>query len=155
MENLKNIKMPPGGGRAAGGLGGVLAAAGLGIYTLSNCLFNVEGGHRAIVFNRVVGIKENVSSSSLSLSLSLSLSVSLSLLFLSLLSFETKRKLLSTLLKYASVSSSSSAAISFSLFGFSIPIFLEILFFPPLFFFFFFFLSSGLRGRDPPYGALV
>ena len=84
MENLKNIKMPPGGGRAAGGLGGVLAAAGLGIYTLSNCLFNVEGGHRAIVFNRVVGIKENVSSSSLSLSLSLSLSVSLSLLFLSL-----------------------------------------------------------------------
>jgi len=60
MENLKNIKMPPGGGRAAGGLGGVLAAAGLGIYTLSNCLFNVEGGHRAIVFNRVVGIKENV-----------------------------------------------------------------------------------------------
>ena len=76
--------MPPGGGRAAGGLGGVLAAAGLGIYTLSNCLFNVEGGHRAIVFNRVVGIKENVSSSSLSLSLSLSLSVSLSLLFLSL-----------------------------------------------------------------------
>ena len=71
--------MPPGGGRAAGGLGGVLAAAGLGIYTLSNCLFNVEGGHRAIVFNRVVGIKENVSSSSLSLSLSLCLSLSLSL----------------------------------------------------------------------------
>ncbi len=69
LKNMKNIKMPKGGG-VAGGLGGLLAAAGLGVYTLSNCLFNVEGGHRAIVFNRVVGIKENVSACPLSLSLS-------------------------------------------------------------------------------------
>ena len=61
VEKLKNFKMPKGGGRAGAGLGALLGAAGLGIYTLSNCLFNVEGGHRAIVFNRVVGIKNDVS----------------------------------------------------------------------------------------------
>lgn len=61
MEKLKNMKMPRPGG-AGLGLGALLGAAGLGIYTLSNCLFNVEGGHRAIVFNRLMGIKEDVSS---------------------------------------------------------------------------------------------
>ena len=61
MEKLKNMKMPRPGG-AGMGLGALLGAVGLGVYTLSNCLFNVEGGHRAIVFNRVVGIKEDVSS---------------------------------------------------------------------------------------------
>ncbi|QDZ24625.1 prohibitin [Chloropicon primus] len=60
MEKIKNLKMPKGSGRAGAGLGALLGAAGLGIYTLSNCLFNVEGGHRAIVFNRVVGIKNDV-----------------------------------------------------------------------------------------------
>lgn len=59
MEKLKNMKMPRPGG-AGMGLGAILGAVGLGVYTLSNCLFNVEGGHRAIVFNRVVGIKEDV-----------------------------------------------------------------------------------------------
>merc|ERR1711937_662561 len=59
LKNMKNMKMPKGGGPAAG-LGGVLAAAGLGLYTLSNCLFHVEGGKRAIVFNRVGGIKDQV-----------------------------------------------------------------------------------------------
>jgi hypothetical protein len=38
-----------------------LGAAGLGLlYGASNCLFNVEGGHRGIVFNRLGGIKEAV-----------------------------------------------------------------------------------------------
>lgn len=36
-------------------IGGTAAAWGI-----SNSLFNVEGGHRAIVFNRLVGIKETV-----------------------------------------------------------------------------------------------
>ncbi|GBG00546.1 hypothetical protein Rsub_13311 [Raphidocelis subcapitata] len=36
-------------------IGGTAAA-----YGLTNSLFNVEGGHRAVVFNRVVGIKETV-----------------------------------------------------------------------------------------------
>ena len=30
------------------------------VYGVSNSIFNVEGGHRAIVFNRVVGIKDEV-----------------------------------------------------------------------------------------------
>ncbi|CAG9460160.1 unnamed protein product [Pedinophyceae sp. YPF-701] len=38
----------------------VLMAAGGLLYGANNCLFNVEGGHRAIVFNRFVGIKETV-----------------------------------------------------------------------------------------------
>lgn len=36
-------------------IGGTAAAWGV-----NNSLFNVEGGHRAIVFNRLVGIKETV-----------------------------------------------------------------------------------------------
>ena len=60
LKNMKNMKMPKGGGPVSG-LGGVLAAAGLGLYGVSNCLFNVEGGKRAIVFNRVGGIKDQVS----------------------------------------------------------------------------------------------
>lgn len=36
-------------------------AAGLGVlYAGSNCLFNVEGGHRAILFNRIGGFKDEV-----------------------------------------------------------------------------------------------
>lgn len=38
----------------------VLLAGGAAAYGLSNSIFNVEGGHRAIVFNRLYGIKETV-----------------------------------------------------------------------------------------------
>ena len=38
----------------------VAALGGVGIYGLSNSIFNVEGGHRAIIFNRLVGVKETV-----------------------------------------------------------------------------------------------
>mmetsp|Transcript_6679 Transcript_6679/g.20616 ORF Transcript_6679/g.20616 Transcript_6679/m.20616 type:complete len:289 (-) Transcript_6679:295-1161(-) len=38
----------------------VLVFGGAAVYGVSNSLFNVEGGHRAIVFNRLMGIKENV-----------------------------------------------------------------------------------------------
>ena len=38
----------------------VAALGGAGIYGLSNSIFNVEGGHRAVIFNRVVGIKDTV-----------------------------------------------------------------------------------------------
>lgn len=38
-----------------------LGAAGLGLlYAGSNCIFNVESGHRGIVFNRIGGIKDAV-----------------------------------------------------------------------------------------------
>jgi prohibitin 2 len=38
----------------------VLIGGSAAVYGISNSLFNVEGGHRAIVFNRLVGIKESV-----------------------------------------------------------------------------------------------
>ena len=58
MQNLRNVRMPP--GNAVGRLGGLIIGGGALLYGVSNSLFNVEGGHRAIVFNRVIGIKENV-----------------------------------------------------------------------------------------------
>lgn len=45
---------------AVGGIAQVLIGGGLAVYGLANSLFNVEGGHRAIVFNRLMGIKEEV-----------------------------------------------------------------------------------------------
>jgi len=54
---------PQSAAQAATGLlnvGRVVLFGGAAVYGLSNSLFNVEGGHRAIVFNRVFGIKETV-----------------------------------------------------------------------------------------------
>lgn len=47
---------------ALGGLGRALLLGGATIYGAANSLFNVEGGHRAIVFNRLSGIKDTVCS---------------------------------------------------------------------------------------------
>ena len=58
MQNLKNVKLP-----SAGLISGVVQTVvygGAATYGLYNSLFNVEGGHRAIVYNRVVGVKEKV-----------------------------------------------------------------------------------------------
>lgn len=59
--NFKNVKVPnvPGGG-AASALIKFGAIAGLGLYGVANSLYNVDGGHRAIVFNRLVGVKDKV-----------------------------------------------------------------------------------------------
>ncbi|MCL7040974.1 hypothetical protein MKW94_008872 [Papaver nudicaule] len=59
--NFKKVKIPnvPGGG-AASALVKVGILGGIGLYAAFNSLYNVEGGHRAIVFNRVVGVKEKV-----------------------------------------------------------------------------------------------
>uniref|UniRef100_A0A5B6Z5M4 Prohibitin n=1 Tax=Davidia involucrata TaxID=16924 RepID=A0A5B6Z5M4_DAVIN len=59
--NFNNVKVPkvPGGG-AVSALIKVGVIAGLGVYGAANSLYNVEGGHRAIVFNRVVGVKDKV-----------------------------------------------------------------------------------------------
>ncbi|KAL2483361.1 Prohibitin-2 [Forsythia ovata] len=59
--NLNNVKVPkmPGGG-AASALIKLGVIAGLGVYGVSNSLYNVEGGHRAVVFNRIVGVKDKV-----------------------------------------------------------------------------------------------
>ncbi|XVE66145.1 hypothetical protein DITRI_Ditri08aG0057000 [Diplodiscus trichospermus] len=53
--NLNNMKVPkmPGGG-ALPALLKIGVIGGLGLYGVANSLYNVEGGHRAIVFNRIV-----------------------------------------------------------------------------------------------------
>ncbi|XP_021843399.2 prohibitin-1, mitochondrial [Spinacia oleracea] len=62
FQNVKVPKMPGGGGGAAANLVkvGILGALGLGAYGVSHSMYNVEGGHRAIVFNRISGIKDKV-----------------------------------------------------------------------------------------------
>lgn len=59
--NFNNVKVPkvPGGG-ASSALIKLGIIGGLGLYGAMNSLYNVEGGHRAIVFNRIVGIKDKV-----------------------------------------------------------------------------------------------
>ncbi|KAG6768748.1 hypothetical protein POTOM_027677 [Populus tomentosa] len=59
--NFKNVKVPnlPGGG-AIGTLIKLGVIGGLGLYGATNSLYNVDGGHRAIMFNRLVGVKDKV-----------------------------------------------------------------------------------------------
>ncbi|MBA0666067.1 hypothetical protein Goklo_002523 [Gossypium klotzschianum] len=59
--NLNNLKVPkmPGGG-ALPALLKIGVIGGLGLYGVANSLYNVDGGHRAIVFNRILGIKDKV-----------------------------------------------------------------------------------------------
>ncbi|KAJ5151237.1 Prohibitin-2 [Penicillium canariense] len=50
----------PGGGRGSGmGLAG-LVLLGVGGWAISNSLFNVDGGHRAIKYSRVGGVKKEI-----------------------------------------------------------------------------------------------
>jgi prohibitin 2 len=51
------IPVPPAG---AGALAKVALIGGAAVYTAMNSLYNVEGGHRAVVFNRIDGIKDKV-----------------------------------------------------------------------------------------------
>jgi len=56
MNNLTKINLSGGSG-AALKLVGALALFGWGI---SQSIYNVEGGHRAVMFNRLVGVKEKI-----------------------------------------------------------------------------------------------
>jgi prohibitin 2 len=58
MNNMRNVKMPNAG--PAGALARLAVIGGIGLYGALNSLYNVEGGHRAIVFNRIVGVKDKV-----------------------------------------------------------------------------------------------
>ncbi|KAM0946526.1 putative prohibitin, Band 7 domain, Band 7/SPFH domain superfamily [Dioscorea sansibarensis] len=60
--SFRNVKVPnvPGGARAAGTLVKLAVVGGAAVYGALNSLYNVEGGHRAIVFNRLQGIKDKV-----------------------------------------------------------------------------------------------
>lgn len=55
--NFKNVKVPKGPG---GGVIGAVLLGGLGLYGATHSFYNVDGGHRAIVFNRLGGIKDKV-----------------------------------------------------------------------------------------------
>ncbi|GBG93514.1 hypothetical protein CBR_g72715, partial [Chara braunii] len=58
LNSLRNVKLPAGG--PANALLKVAVLGGLSLYGAMNSLYNVEGGHRAIIFNRIVGVKEKV-----------------------------------------------------------------------------------------------
>jgi prohibitin 2 len=60
MDNMRKAGARMPSGNAVGGLARVLLLGGAAVYGVSNSLFNVEGGHRAIVFNRLTGIKDEV-----------------------------------------------------------------------------------------------
>ncbi|XP_031389781.1 prohibitin-1, mitochondrial-like isoform X1 [Punica granatum] len=58
--NFKNAKVPNVPGGASSALLTLGVVGGLSLYAVGNSLYNVEGGHRAIVFNRITGIKDKV-----------------------------------------------------------------------------------------------
>ncbi|XLU45194.1 hypothetical protein S245_040008, partial [Arachis hypogaea] len=58
LINMNNVKVL---NVLGGGLSALLKVSifgGLAVYGAANSLYNVEGGHRAIVFNRIVGVKD-------------------------------------------------------------------------------------------------
>ncbi|CAM6046868.1 unnamed protein product [Sphagnum compactum] len=59
LNNMRNVKLPQASG-PAGTLARLAVIGGVGLYAAVNSLYNVEGGHRAIVFNRLVGVKDKV-----------------------------------------------------------------------------------------------
>ncbi|GAY55593.1 hypothetical protein CUMW_165350 [Citrus unshiu] len=64
LSNFINPKTKPPsqvpGGGAASALIKVGIIGGIGLYAAANSLYNVEGGHRAIMFNRITGVKDKV-----------------------------------------------------------------------------------------------
>ena len=64
-KNIPSGGMPSGGGAgnaaaAAGKAATALLTAGALSYGAYNSVYTVEGGHRAVVFNRVTGMKKDV-----------------------------------------------------------------------------------------------
>lgn len=57
MPNLKMPPVAPGGFRA---IGAIAATAGLLTGAYRYGLYNVDGGHRAVIFNRIIGVKDTV-----------------------------------------------------------------------------------------------
>lgn len=59
VDAARNMKMPKGGG-PLGALAKAAVAAGALGYLGTNALFNVDGGHRAVKYNRLSGLSEQV-----------------------------------------------------------------------------------------------
>ena len=59
VDAARNMKMPKGGG-PLGALAKAAAAAGAVGYLASNALFNVEGGHAAVKYNRLTGLNDDI-----------------------------------------------------------------------------------------------
>lgn len=60
MENMKNMKMPQGGGRPAAALLKLVAFSGAAAYGLYHSVYNVPAGHRAVVYSRLDGVGQTV-----------------------------------------------------------------------------------------------
>ncbi|KAJ0417447.1 band 7 family-domain-containing protein [Aspergillus carlsbadensis] len=63
LQNRNNYKyggFPSGGGGGGLGASAAVIVLGLGGWALSNTLFNVDGGHRAIKYSRVGGVKKDI-----------------------------------------------------------------------------------------------
>lgn len=57
---MPNLRMPPGGPGGLRAVGAVAATAGFLTGAYRYGLYNVDGGHRAVIFNRVIGVKDTV-----------------------------------------------------------------------------------------------
>lgn len=60
LKNLMNLKNAGPPNKAVATIAGVLAGAGLVSYGAYDSLFTVEGGHRAVMFNRIGGVKNEI-----------------------------------------------------------------------------------------------
>lgn len=60
MENMKNIKMPPGAGRPALALVKVATVVGAVAYGAYHSIYNVPAGHRAVIYSRIDGVGQTV-----------------------------------------------------------------------------------------------
>lgn len=60
MENMKNIKMPPGSRGPLSALAKVAVFTGAAAFGLYEAIYNVAPGHRAVVYSRIDGVGQTV-----------------------------------------------------------------------------------------------
>ncbi|TYZ57110.1 hypothetical protein PybrP1_009841 [[Pythium] brassicae (nom. inval.)] len=60
MENMKNMKMPPGAGRPALALAKFATITGAAVFGVYQAIYNVPAGHRAVIYSRVDGVGQTV-----------------------------------------------------------------------------------------------
>ncbi|KAL8404230.1 hypothetical protein RB594_009186 [Gaeumannomyces avenae] len=60
MKRASGGRFPGGGSPPGAGLVAAVLAGGAGLYVISNSLFNVDGGHRAIKYRRISGVSKEI-----------------------------------------------------------------------------------------------